>query len=190
MSLPAEPDFVLRIRQPRPQLLRYYQLTSLLWGPFFFIPWVLRTLRFRSIQYQFDADGVTMRWGGLERREVSLAYARIQDIHIRANVLERWLGLARLEVQTASGDAKAELTLEGLPEPLAVRDFLYDRSRGARLVTPVTAAAPEPEAALAQVLLDIAAELRLIREHLAAAPSPDAPPADPPAASALEAGAA
>jgi len=154
---------ILKIDRPLPSLLRYYQLSSLFWGPLFFIPLAQRSLRFRTIRYQFDAEGVTMRWGGLERHEVSLAYARIQDIHLSANVLERWLGLARLEIQTASGDAKAEMTLEGLPDPLAVRDFLYERSRGARQTTAMPAAPDAETNALAQILLDVAAELRAIR---------------------------
>jgi len=154
---------ILKIDRPLPSLLRYYQLSSLFWGPLFFIPLVQRSLRFRTIRYEFDAEGVTMRWGGLERHEVSLAYARIQDIHLSANVLERWLGLARLEIQTASGDAKAEMTLEGLPDPLAVRDFLYERSRGARQTTAVPTAPDAETNALAQILLDVAAELRAIR---------------------------
>jgi putative membrane protein len=156
---------IFAIQRPLPSLLRYYWLSAFFWGPAFFIPLILNTLRYHTIQYQFDAEGVTMRWGGLERREVSLAYARIQDIHVSANVLERWLGLARLEIQTASGDAKAEMTLEGLPRPLAVRDFLYNRSRGARITPPRPMA--ELDASLAQVLQEVAVEMRAIRQLLA-----------------------
>ena len=43
-------------------------------------------------------------------------YARIQDIHLVSNVVERWLGLARIKIQTASGSAKAEMTIEGVPQ--------------------------------------------------------------------------
>jgi putative membrane protein len=71
-----------------------------------------------------------MRWGILFRREISLTYARIQDIHLRSNIVERWLGLARIEVQTASGSSGAEMTLEGLLGFEAIRDFLYSRMRG------------------------------------------------------------
>ncbi|MBL8046462.1 MAG: PH domain-containing protein [Anaerolineales bacterium] len=171
-------DFIFNIQRPLPSLLRYYWLSSFFWGPVFFIPLVLNSLRYRTIRYEFSTDGITMRWGGLERREVSLAYARIQDIHLRANVLERWLGLARLEVQTASGDAKAEMTLEGLPHPLAVRDFLYNRSRGARHLSaaPVITPTAAEEGTLAQALQDVAAEMRAIRHLLErpAAPQPEA----------------
>jgi putative membrane protein len=168
MTETVDEDFVFKIQRPLPSLLRYYWLSSFFWGPAFFIPLVRNTLRFRTIRYEFTADGVTMRWGGLERREVSLAYARIQDIHIRANVVERWLGLARLEVQTASGDAKAEMTLEGLPHPLAVRDFLYNRGRGARNLpaAPVVTPAFGSDEALTQALQEVAAEMRAIRQLL------------------------
>lgn len=172
MTDSVDEAFIFSLTRPSPTLLRYYGLAALLWGPFFFVPLIFQVLRYRTIRYQFDAEGVTMRWGGLERREVSLAYARIQDIHVSANVLERWLGLARLEVQTASGDSKAEMTLEGLPHPLAVRDFLYTRSRGARQAAP--SPATEPDSSLAPVLQEIAAEMRAIRQLLAppAAPGP------------------
>ncbi len=160
-----EPADILKLDRPLPSLLRYYRLSSLLWGPFFLIPLIERSLRFRTIRYQFDAEGVTMRWGGFARHEVSLAYGRIQDIHVSANLLERWFGLARLEIQTASGDAKAEMTLEGLPQPLAIRDFLYERSRGARAL-PGAAPADSSSAALTQALLETAGELRAIRALL------------------------
>ena len=63
---------------------------------------------------------------------MSLNYGRIQDIHLTSNVVERWLGLGKIQVQTASASAKAELTVEGVPDLDALRDFLYARMRGAR----------------------------------------------------------
>jgi putative membrane protein len=71
-----------------------------------------------------------MRWGILFRREVNLTYARIQDIHLTSNLVERWLGLAEVKVSTASGSARAEMTIEGLREYELVRDFLYMKMRG------------------------------------------------------------
>jgi putative membrane protein len=61
-----------------------------------------------------------------------LTYRRIQDIHVTRNLLERWMGLAKISVQTASGSGKAELVIEGIKQPEALRDFLYRRMRGAR----------------------------------------------------------
>jgi putative membrane protein len=47
-----------------------------------------------------------MRWGILFRREISLTYARIQDIQLSSNLVERWLGLAKIQLQTASGSSR------------------------------------------------------------------------------------
>lgn len=119
-----------------------------------------------------------MRWGILFRREILLNYARIQDIHLTSNFVERWLGLARIQIQTASGSATPEMTIEGIPEFEAVRDFLYRRMRGTRdsahrtlpqptdpyaaPASPTSAESPE----LAAVLREIASELRELRADL------------------------
>lgn len=113
-----------------------------------------------------------MRWGILFRREVSLAYARIQDIHLSSNVIERWFGLAKIQVQTASASAKAEMTIEGLRDYEALRDFLYTRMRGARDGTsaaPTQAASAHAPALLDELtstLRDVAAEVRAVRRLL------------------------
>jgi putative membrane protein len=110
------------------------------------------------MRYRFDTDGIHMQWGIIFRREVLLNYSRIQDIHLRSNLIERWLGLARIEIQTASGSATANMTLEGMEDPEGMRDFLYSRMRGTRIEKAGTAADP-----LAAVLHEIAGELREIR---------------------------
>ena len=104
-----------------------------------------------------------MRWGILIRREVMLNYSRIQDIQLRSNFIERWLGLARIEIQTASGSAGAQMTLEGLLNFVEVRDFLYSRMRGARQHGDAASVAASPES-LAGVLTEVARELRAIRQ--------------------------
>jgi putative membrane protein len=88
-----------------------------------------------------------MRWGILFRKEVILNYSRIQDIHLSSNVVERWLGLAKLEIQTASGSATAEMTLEGLLQFEAIRDFIYTKMRGIKEAG-LRPANPSPEPAL------------------------------------------
>jgi putative membrane protein len=163
---------------PHRNLLRYYLLSSLLFGPVFLFAMVGFYVRFRSLRYDLDAEGITMRWGLLFRREISLTYARIQDIQLRSNAVERWLGLARIEVQTASGNASAEMTIEGLPDVDGMRDFLYSRMRGAAPDT-ATSATRTPVLAEAGMLeggtsLDIVAatlaaaadELRQLRLHV------------------------
>jgi putative membrane protein len=176
--------------RPDAALLTYYALSSLALGPAFFALLLPRYFRYRTLHYEFDDEGVTMRWGVLFRREVSLTYSRIQDIHLTSNVLERWLGLAKIEVQTASASAKAEMTIEGLREFAAIRDLLYSRMRGAgerraragagthgaipagtpslpgqSAMAALPAAGGETE--LAEALHAAAAELRALREELA-----------------------
>lgn len=161
--------------EPDPALLHYYALSSLVLGPFFFVLLIPRYFRYRTLRYEVDAEGITRRWGILFRREISLTYARIQDIHLSSNVIERWLGLARVQVQTASGSSGAEMTVEGLRDFEAMRDFLYSRMRGAR-EPGRTAAASAASAALASgtsaelagVLREIAAEVRALRAGLPA----------------------
>ena len=110
----------------------YYVLISLFLGPFFFLMLLPLFFRYKTMRYRFDDQGVAMRWGVLFRKEISLTYARIQDIHLQSNVVERWLKLARVQVQTASGSASAEMTIEGLHEFEEVRDYLYTRMKSAR----------------------------------------------------------
>lgn len=121
---------IFAIERPHPRLWILYVLRSLLTGPLVVLLLPIHYLRYVSLRYRFDAEGVHMRWGVLFRREVNLTYARIQDLHVRSGVLQRWLGLADLQIQTASGSASAEMTIEGVPEVEALRDFLYARMRG------------------------------------------------------------
>ena len=157
--------------------MKYYALESLLAGPGIIILLPYRFFRYKTLRYTFDAEGLTVRWGLLFRREVSLTYARIQDIHLVSNVFERWLGLGRVQIQTASGQSSAEVTIEGLPDFEAVRDELYRRMRGARgqhapgaLSAGRNAAAiapPSEQGDIVAALNDAVAELRALREELA-----------------------
>jgi putative membrane protein len=104
-------------------------------------------------------------WGVFFRREASLTYARIQDIHLKRNILERWLGIGRVQVQTASGSGSAELVIEGMMDFLAVRDFLYAKMRGAT-TKPARASHPTSDEAV-KLLVEIRDDLRAVRELLA-----------------------
>jgi len=121
---------IFAIERPNPKLWTYYLICCLAAGPLFPILILPHWFRYRTMRFRFDAEGISMRWGILFRREVLLNYARIQDIHLVSNVVERWLGLARIQIQTASGSSAPEMTIEGVMEFEAVRDFLYSRMRG------------------------------------------------------------
>src|SRR5688572_1495015 len=121
---------IFALERPDPVLWRLYVIHAVLTGPGIVIMLPLYYFRYRTLRYRFDEEGIHMRVGILFRREVNLTYARIQDIHLRSGFIQRWLGLANLEVQTASGSATAELVVEGFKEYEAIRDFLYTRMRG------------------------------------------------------------
>ena len=160
------PPEIARLERPREQLLTWYFLKALATLFAFPVTMLLFYFRYHTMRYKFDEDGIHMSWGILMRHEIMLNYSRIQDIQLHSNVIERWLGLTRIEVQTAAGTSDSEMTLEGLPNPEAMRDFLYSRMRGGHTAAPAPAnAAPEP---LQAVLLEIAFELRSIREVLEA----------------------
>jgi uncharacterized membrane protein YdbT with pleckstrin-like domain len=154
---------VMSIQRPEPALFTYYFLTSLLLGPFFFLYLIPMYFRYHTIRYRFDTHGVQMRWGILFRREINLTYARIQDIHLTSNFVERWLGLARIQIQTASGSSSAEMTVEGVKEFDLVRDFLYTRMRGTR---PQQETARTGEEDLAGTMRELAESMQAVREAL------------------------
>ena len=158
MSTAPIPPHIVAIQRPRESLMTYYLLKAIASNVAF--PFVFPYLYFRyhTMRYRFDGDGIHMMWGVIFRREVLLNYSRIQDIHLRSNLIERWLRLARIEIQTASGSADANMTLEGMEDPEGMRDFLYSRMRGMREEKAGVAADP-----LAGVLHEIAGELREIR---------------------------
>ncbi|WP_197355467.1 PH domain-containing protein [Aureliella helgolandensis] len=84
------------------------------------------------MRYRFDDTGVSMQWGVLFRQEVYLTYRRIQDIHLTRNLLQRWMGLAKISLQTASGSSQSEMTIEGILEVDELRTFLYSKMRGSK----------------------------------------------------------
>jgi uncharacterized protein len=155
---------ILQIERPHPNLWTYYLLACLAFPPAFPFLILPAWFRYHTMRYRFNDEGISMSWGILFRREIIINYARIQDIHLRSNFVERWLGLSRILVQTASGNAGAEMSLEGIREFEAVRDFLYSKMRGVKepVVTSGTEHAGHPDA-LAEVLREIAREVRTLR---------------------------
>jgi uncharacterized protein len=142
-----------------------------------FVLWV----KYRTLRYRFDREGVWRRQGLLWRSEVNITYRRIQDIHLTNGLLQRWLGLATVSIQTAAGSASPAIEIEGILEAEALRDFLYTQMRGVRdhavdhtaaaIATPANgapgAAAAGDDEALA-LLADIRDALRRLETRLGA----------------------
>ena len=169
MQPSSDDSLIFALERPHRNLWTYYWVTCLAVPPLLPFTLPFYWFRYHTMRYKFTAEGISMSWGILFRREIIVNYARIQDIHLRSNLVERWFGLSKVLVQTASGNAAAELTLEGLREFEAVRDFLYSKMRGVKEQpsTPPVLTAVGSDAELAAALREVAAELRATRLALA-----------------------
>jgi putative membrane protein len=162
------------ISGPHPRLMTYYLIVALLSLPAFPVLAVVLYIRFRTLRYRFDDEGVWRRQGLLWRREVNVAYRRIQDIHLTSGLIQRWLGLATVSIQTAAGAATAEVEIEGVLEFEALRDYLYTKMRGVRDGTAGAGPAGAPAGAAAgdealALLADIRDSLRRVEQRLGGA---------------------
>lgn len=119
-------------KRPVGALATYYLIISLAALPLFPIVWLFRMFKYWTLEYDFDDEGLSMKWGVLWRREILLTYPRIQDIHLTRGLMQRWMGLANVSIQTAGGSATPEMVIEGAADPEGLRDALYLRMRGVR----------------------------------------------------------
>jgi putative membrane protein len=158
------PSHIASIERPAEKLMTYYTIKAVFATVAFPVLLLILYFRYHTMRYKFDAEGIRMSWGIFFRREIMLNYSRIQDIHLRSSLIERFLGLARIEIQTAAGSSNGAMTLEGLRDHETMRDFLYSRMRGTRDYH--RAEEHEPlvcEDELIGTLHEIAGELRAIR---------------------------
>lgn len=152
---------------PSSRLLTYYILSSLLSGPLIVISLPFLWMRYMTLRYEFEESGLRMRVGMLFRNETITAYRRIQDIHLTSNVLQRWLGIASISIQTASASMAPEIVIEGVSEPEKLRDWLYQRLRGNQPVDAVVAASENDSENASLVNDEVTQLLTEIRDNLA-----------------------
>ncbi len=127
------PDFnAAAITRPVPMLLKYYAIVCIPSFILYPIVFLVHFFKYETLRYHFDDEGIRMSWGILFKKEVTLTYRRIQDIHLTRNIIERWMGLATVSVQTASGSSTPEMQIQGIPQYDDLRDFLYLKMRGAK----------------------------------------------------------
>ncbi len=156
--------------KPDETLLKYYFAYSLLWIVLFPIIFLAKYIRYRTLRYVFTDKEITMSWGGIQKQSISVSYERVQDIQLSSGPLERQFSLAKVQLQTASGDADAEIILEGFLNPADVRDQLYEKiqrsknpNQGTPPALPVTRSETTSAPEMAEALQQIAGELKAIR---------------------------
>ncbi len=85
---------------------------------------VLSWLDARHRGWALREHDLIYRSGVIWRKTVIVPFARIQHVETASGPLERWFGLMRVKCFTAGG-MMADLSVEGLDEPLAVRVRQY-----------------------------------------------------------------
>ncbi len=150
------------IERPHPNLLWQFLIFAFFTTAAFPIVGLILYFRYRTLRYRFDDQGVSISYGVVFRREAFLTYARIQDIHVRRNIVERWFGLGTVEIETAAGAGSGPELVQGLTDYESVRDYLYSKMRGASAQQPQ---AHEPEGTN-ELLVEIRDALREARDAL------------------------
>jgi len=166
------PEQIYSITRPDAKLLALYIIRRVLTLVAFPVVFLVSYFKYHTLKYRFDNEGIAMSWGLLWRKEINLTYARIQDIHVSRGLIERWLGLATVQIQTASGSGSAEMSIVGILEYESLRDFLYTKMRGARFGEPEPTTIESSEKDSQQeddvatlLLTEIRDEIRLLRQR-------------------------
>ena len=162
----AAPAHIMSLERPHRSLWTYYVIRAILTGPAVIVTLPYLFFRYHTLRYRLDEEGIHMKVGLLFRSEVNITYARIQDIHLKSGLLQRWLGLANVEIQTAAGSSDSEVVIEGFKEFEAIRDFLYTRMRGYQAKKTAVAAPASTDSEVVSLLLAIRDELQRTREAL------------------------
>jgi hypothetical protein len=91
--------------------------------------WIVIGRQVRSIGYAERPEELLVRHGVLWRTVVVVPYARLQYVDVHAGPIDRRLGIARLQLHTAS--AGTDAAIAGLPPAEAgrLRDRLTERGR-------------------------------------------------------------
>ena len=125
---------------------------------------------YRSLSYEIQDDEVIVRAGILTKSVKHVPYRTVTNLTVKRDILDRWLGLGTLNIQTAgmSGQTGAEERLVGLPNVQEVYEMVVTELRRFRGGMAPTAAEVEgaPAVASADTLGAILAEVRAIRQSL------------------------
>ena len=125
---------------------------------------------YRSLSYEIQDDEVIVRAGILTKSVKHVPYRTVTNLTVKRDILDRWLGLGTLNIQTAgmSGQTGAEERLVGLTNVQEVYELVATELRRFRGGMAPTAADVEGQPAVASTdaLSAILAEVRAIRQAL------------------------
>jgi membrane protein YdbS with pleckstrin-like domain len=102
------------------------------------LTYFLQRLNYEMRWYIVTDRSLRIRSGVLWLREITMTFANIQGIRVNANPIERLLGLANVEVQSAGGGGSHEngtpssghvAIFEGVDNAVVIRDLIVERLR-------------------------------------------------------------
>jgi membrane protein YdbS with pleckstrin-like domain len=104
------------------------------------ITYFLQRLNYEMRWYIVTDRSLRIRSGVVSLQEMTMTFANIQDIRVNANPIERWLGLANVEVQSAGGGGGSKhahgiqssghvAKFAGVDNAAVIRDLLVERLR-------------------------------------------------------------
>ena len=114
------------------------------------LPWL--TIRYRITDTQFQ-----QRRGLLSRKQVTAPLERVRSVDLEASLLQRALGLAKVQIGTGVDETRIELNALSVAQAEELRDFLLARGAPAGgpsshpTIEPADRA-PEPEVPRAELL--------------------------------------
>ncbi len=129
----------------------------------FIAAWI--PLYYRSVVYQLTDSEISWKRGVWFRQTGIVPYTRITNIDILQGPIMRALGVSALRIQTAgySGQAVAELRLQGIEDPETLRELILGHVRGAAAVA--TGTYEEPASLELQLLQEVREIKRLLEMH-------------------------
>jgi len=94
---------------------RYGPFGGLALAPLLAASWLYARKRFEALGYALDGGFLCSRSGVMRHTKVFIPVERIQFVEVSSSFFQRRLGLASLEVRTASSFATADATIPDLP---------------------------------------------------------------------------
>ncbi len=145
-------------------------IIAVLDGAWWLVAMLLIGPYFRSLRYEIQDDEVVVHAGIWTKSVKHVPYRTVTNLTVKRDVIDRWLGLGTLNVQTAgmSGQTGAEEHLVGLEDVQEVYDAVATELRRFRGGMAPTQAEVEEETVPAQpdALNELLDEVRAIRRSL------------------------
>ena len=102
----------------------------------------------QRFEYEVTTDTLNIDSGVLFRREREIPYRRIQNVDVRRSLVQRFLNIARVNIETAGGGStEAQLQYVATSEARRLQEVIQERKRRSREAPTEgeTGPAPEPE---------------------------------------------